>query len=405
MSGLVRKVVSKNKRRLREDGFDLDLSYITPRLIAMGFPSESMEGVYRNPFKEVFRFLELKHKDRYKVYNLCSERGYDISKSNNRVECFPFDDHNAPPLTLVQDFCINVKEWLSVHPENIAVVHCKAGKGRTGLMICSYLLHSGEWKTAQQAMEFYAAMRTHNKKGVTIPSQIRYVHYFASVVQNSYQLPEPKPLLLKSIQFHTIPKVPHVTDIRFSVYVMKTLVYTFKDSPKVRSNKRAKKARSSVKSAVVNMPITQNESFVEDDTKDEEESLIFECPPIPVCGDIKMEFYENQTFGSDQKLFAFWFNTAFATEDLIPRSYSLEISKEALDKAHKDKQCKIFKENFRVICSFQALESDRTPSKELSELAIEETKDLSPSIDNYEKGPQSATLIPLIDKYPSLKNL
>lgn len=36
---LLRSLVSKKKKRFTEDGFDLDLSYITPRVIAMGFPS------------------------------------------------------------------------------------------------------------------------------------------------------------------------------------------------------------------------------------------------------------------------------------------------------------------------------------------------------------------------------
>ena len=40
----------------------------------------------------------------------------------------------APPLPLMADFCERMTGWLSKHPDNVAVVHCKAGKGRTGTM-------------------------------------------------------------------------------------------------------------------------------------------------------------------------------------------------------------------------------------------------------------------------------
>ena len=37
---LARNLVSKQKRRFTQDGFDLDLSYITECIIAMGIPSQ-----------------------------------------------------------------------------------------------------------------------------------------------------------------------------------------------------------------------------------------------------------------------------------------------------------------------------------------------------------------------------
>lgn len=48
-------------------------------------------------------FFELRHKDHYKVYNLCGERTYEANTFHNRVALYPFEDHNAPALQ-VADF-------------------------------------------------------------------------------------------------------------------------------------------------------------------------------------------------------------------------------------------------------------------------------------------------------------
>lgn len=44
LAGYLRGLVSTNKRRYTNGKYDLDLSYIEDRIIAMGYPSEGMRS-------------------------------------------------------------------------------------------------------------------------------------------------------------------------------------------------------------------------------------------------------------------------------------------------------------------------------------------------------------------------
>ena len=60
----------------------------------------------------------------------------------------------------------------------VAVVHCKAGKGRSGTVACSYLISQEGWKKAEALRRFTERrMRAGFGEGVSIPSQLRYVGY------------------------------------------------------------------------------------------------------------------------------------------------------------------------------------------------------------------------------------
>jgi protein-tyrosine phosphatase len=49
-------------------------------------------------------------------------------------------------------FCESLHAWLSADPRNIAAVHCKAGKGRTGLMVSAYLVYTGMYVLRTRAV-------------------------------------------------------------------------------------------------------------------------------------------------------------------------------------------------------------------------------------------------------------
>jgi protein-tyrosine phosphatase len=68
--------------------------------------------------------------------------------------------------------------WKDKTGHRVAVVHCKAGKGRSGTVACSYLIAECGW-TPEQALARFTErrMRPNMGAGVSIPSQLRTIGY------------------------------------------------------------------------------------------------------------------------------------------------------------------------------------------------------------------------------------
>ncbi|KAJ7944463.1 Phosphatidylinositol-3,4,5-trisphosphate 3-phosphatase [Quillaja saponaria] len=156
--------------------------------------------------EEVINFFETHHKGKYKVYNLCSERLYDSSLFEGKVASFPFNDHNCPPVQLVTSFCRSAYSWLKEDIQHVVVVHCKAGMGRTGLMICSLLLYLKFFPRAEEAIDYYNQKRCIEGKALVLPSQIRYVKYFERILThfNGELLPGRR-CMLRGFRLHKCP--------------------------------------------------------------------------------------------------------------------------------------------------------------------------------------------------------
>lgn len=274
----------------------------------MGFPATGLEGQYRNHMKDVKRFMKERHKDNFKVYNLCSEREYDPSEFEGRVSVFPFEDHQAPPFESILPFCQDVEQWLSENEENVCAIHCKAGKGRTGVMICAYLVYTGNYGSADQVLDYYAVQRTYDGKGVTIPSQARYVRYFADFMERGKI--RDGSLFLQRIRLSRVPKNGCTPDFKIS-HISGTELFHYKTA--TGQKKKLRKFHYSPTGEIV-----------------------LECENAPVCGDIKIQF-----FNKKKRIFHFWINTAFVEGGF------LSIDRWGLDKL-KDKKCKKYPEDFCV---------------------------------------------------------
>ena len=166
-----------------DDEFDLDLCYVTQRVIAMSLPSTGVERYFRNPVRDVAAFMDAHHAGHYMLFDLCLERAYDAVLFGGRVTHYKFQDHGVPTISNMFRLCRGVDEWLERHSDNVVAVHCKGGKGRTGTMVCAWLLFKYSDATPKEAIDLFALMRTNHSasqmyQGIETYSQRRYVEYF-----------------------------------------------------------------------------------------------------------------------------------------------------------------------------------------------------------------------------------
>ncbi len=56
---VLRKIVSGKRKRFVTKNYDLDITYITPRVMGMSFPASGFETMYRNKINDVI--ISLSH--------------------------------------------------------------------------------------------------------------------------------------------------------------------------------------------------------------------------------------------------------------------------------------------------------------------------------------------------------
>ncbi|KAK9462368.1 putative phosphoinositide 3-phosphate phosphatase protein [Lipomyces oligophaga] len=182
MAEFLRSAIASPRARYYDPVADtyLDLAYLDKNIIVCSMPTSEFPAImYRNSLSDLRKLLSLRHGNHWHVWEFRSEgTGYEDSELFNRVSHFPFPDHNPPPFILIPQVISSIHQYLSQNEENVAVLHCKAGKGRSGTMFCAYMIAQRRW-SSQRALAHFTSkrMKAGFGEGVSILSQRRYIKY------------------------------------------------------------------------------------------------------------------------------------------------------------------------------------------------------------------------------------
>ena len=113
MFSIVKKVEAGPKHLTSYEGEQLDLTYITDRVIAMAFPaSDFIEKTYRNSIEDVASYLDETHNNRYLVINV-SSRTYNYTIFKHSVKDYEWPDHQTPAFTTLVQVAYDMYKYLS----------------------------------------------------------------------------------------------------------------------------------------------------------------------------------------------------------------------------------------------------------------------------------------------------
>nr|XP_058164154.1 tensin-2 isoform X6 [Dasypus novemcinctus] len=213
---------------LMERRWDLDLTYVTERILAAAFPARPDEQRHRGHLRELAHVLQSKHRDKYLLFNL-SEKRHDLSRLNPKVQDFGWPELHAPLLDKLCSICKAMETWLSADPQHVVVLYCKGSKGKLGVIVSAYMHYSKISAGADQAL---ATLTMHkfceDKVAAELqPSQRRYISYFSGLLSGSIRM-NSSPLFLHYVLVPVLPAFEPGTGFQpfLKIYQSMQLVYT-----------------------------------------------------------------------------------------------------------------------------------------------------------------------------------
>ncbi|KAM9763173.1 tensin-3-like isoform 2-T3 [Menidia menidia] len=185
----------------------INLTYITERIITILCPAECPEDVYQQNLEVILPMLQSKHGHNYMLINL-SMKHEALTKMSHNVLDTGWLDLLAPSLDQIFRVCSTMESWLQSHPKHVLVLHCRGGKGRLGLLVASYIHFSNMSASADLSLDHFAMRRFYNDKvsALMTPSQKRYVWMLECLLKRGLRM-SPSPSFLLCVVLHGLPKL------------------------------------------------------------------------------------------------------------------------------------------------------------------------------------------------------
>lgn len=235
--------INRHKNSL---GLVIDLTYISDKLIVCSYPVMKYPRMfYRNSLKDLVTYLDFHHgSGNWKIFNLkvevCDSDYTDedimsiISGSSAKQSTNSFDfrtgssslqylilltkhgkkvdielpshsssefqlkkklkiddvlsrrgwlDHFPPPFLLLEEIIDEIHEYLNSDNKKVVVIHCKMGKGRSGVISIAYLMKYRQIPMIESSQLFMSTrFKPGITRGVTIYSQLRYLRYHETFI-------------------------------------------------------------------------------------------------------------------------------------------------------------------------------------------------------------------------------
>jgi protein-tyrosine phosphatase len=163
-------------------GVLLNLSFVSPHGALMCTPS-STDFWKRNDVRIIADFVHETYGQHFYLINL-HEQCYDAGLFDNQVLFLPCPDHCAPRLSYFLSITGSMVEIRDRDPDVVFFVHCKAGRGRSGMILVAYDLRIGYISSASEGILTVNAKRSPDGIGISIPSQSRFLRYFERLCQD-----------------------------------------------------------------------------------------------------------------------------------------------------------------------------------------------------------------------------